>query len=198
MVPCFNTQPRGDGWFIKFKHLNLNTGFNTQPPEGGCAISCALPRSPLAFQHTATRRRLPLEEVRGVLLHPFQHTAARRRLPDLTRPGRGRKRFQHTAARRRLLYSCVAEKCPTVVSTHSRAEAAALALLARAFFLRCFNTQLRGGGCSFNQILSGVPKRFNTQPRGGGCGSISTHPAGIKCFNTQPRGGGCQSHTRNR
>ena len=55
------------------------------------------------------------------------------------------------------------------VSTHSRAEAAAICHPFSARSWRGFNTQQRGGGC---------PKI---------CRGIAT----VGCFNTQPRGGGC-------
>ena len=55
------------------------------------------------FQHTAARRRLPKSELRLVFFNGFQHTAARRRL----------------------LYDLAALAGVSVVSTHSRAEAAA-------------------------------------------------------------------------
>ena len=83
------------------------SGFNTQPPEGGCLILPILQKSAQKFQHTAARRRL-----RRFILSPckpccfntqppeggcysngffiiqsfmFQHTAARRRLPKFAK-----------------------------------------------------------------------------------------------------------------
>ena len=55
----------------------------------------------------------------------FQHTAARRRLQDLPRYCAMISPFQHTAARRRLLKQETALPDVKLVSTHSRAEAAA-------------------------------------------------------------------------
>ena len=53
-------------------------GFNTQPPEGGCQLFAQDKWLGKMFQHTATRRWLPL----SVLVHfrkpKFQHTATRR------------------------------------------------------------------------------------------------------------------------
>ena len=60
-----------------------------------------------------------------------------------------------------------------MVSTHSRAEAAAQAFVLPTPLAPC----------------------FNTQPRGGGCGRKRNRGSGKRCFNTQPRGGGCD--TRN-
>ena len=56
--------------------------------------------------------------------------------------------FQHTAARRRLLGICILIIPFYFVSTHSRAEAAAVALTAFLIFSSGFNTQPRGGGCA--------------------------------------------------
>ena len=56
---------------------------------------------------------------------PFQHTAARRRLHEQMPLTIGRAMFQHTAARRRLPTTKETRNI-IVVSTHSRAEAAAI------------------------------------------------------------------------
>ena len=103
-----------------------------------------------------------------------------------------------------------------MVSTHSRAEAAACRHLLGINIRDCFNTQPRGGGCLSGGDLEPLFNRcFNTQPRGGGCDgtpipkvkviSVSTHSRAeaaadlkkrghniISSFNTQPRGGGCK------
>ena len=120
---------------------------------------------------------------------------------------------EHTAARRRLLERIEFGNGHHYVSTHSRAEAAALTLLTCLFAHRfqhtaarrrlplnngdnrqsinCFNTQPRGGGC-FNSVrVLPCPSCFNTQPRGGGCLGTSTIRIRSGGFNTQPRGGGC-------
>ena len=100
-----------------------------------------------------------------------------------------------------------------LVSTHSRAEAAATGKVKRRNRTRCFNTQPRGGGCKKSGGHKMQPSCFNTQPRGGGCicenqatsyALVSTHSRAeaaaydrlnylnrCSCFNTQPRGGGC-------
>ena len=81
----------------------------------------------------------------------FQHTAARRRLlPGLAGLLAG-KVFQHTAARRRLPTLSQSTKNFRVVSTHSRAEAAAPRSFSGNRILLCFNTQPRGGGCSLHK-----------------------------------------------
>ena len=58
----------------------------------------------------------------------FQHTAARRRLLTPVGAGGLLMVFQHTAARRRLPSICILVCTNSIVSTHSRAEAAALEL----------------------------------------------------------------------
>ena len=55
------------------------------------------------------------------------------------------------------------------VSTHSRAEAAALSSWWIVCFSVCFNTQPRGGGCDAKKEKVKATISFNTQPRGGGC-----------------------------
>ena len=99
------------------------------------------------------------------------------------------------------------------VSTHSRAEAAAIIAVIFYFLDICFNTQPRGGGCACRKntkkIILGFQhtaarrrllnspsfviftKCFNTQPRGGGCAIMRCRGFYIFSFNTQPRGGGC-------
>ena len=99
----------------------------------------------------------------------FQHTAARRRLQALGDPTAPEAMFQHTAARRRLPDLTKNFEDASLVSTHSRAEAAATE------GARCENSQ----------------PGFNTQPRGGGCSTQSATRPCVECFNTQPRGGGC-------
>ena len=56
----------------------------------------------------------------------FQHTAARRRLRAPIGPDCSVCWFQHTAARRRLLFGILITLSKIMVSTHSRAEAAAI------------------------------------------------------------------------
>ena len=78
-----------------------------------------------------------------------------------------------------------------LVSTHSRAEAAALTFFCPLF--GCFvSTHSRAEAAASNDCFKNLDGNcFNTQPRGGGCKAI-THPHSfIYGFNTQPRGGGC-------
>ena len=73
----------------------------------------------------------------------FQHTAARRRLlPGLAGLLAG-KVFQHTAARRRLPSICILVCTNSIVSTHSRAEAAALSQLLKVKDLKFQHTAAR-------------------------------------------------------
>ena len=101
------------------------------------------------------------------------------------------QQFQHTAARRRLLAVPVAVPVVLLVSTHSRAEAAALKPYRMLVDQACFNTQPRGGGCLRPLSSHQLVWCFNTQPRGGGCSRIPVKTHYDISFNTQPRGGGC-------
>ena len=99
--------------------------------------------------------------------------------------------FQHTAARRRLLFVCDAFTLSLLVSTHSRAEAAAIILTlnkqttgvsthSRAeaaagcdlhnYLFNEVSTHSRAEAAACNETMQVLSKkRFNTQPRGGGC-----------------------------
>ena len=79
----------------------------------------------LGFQHTAARRRLQSKASKIKSKSWFQHTAARRRLPTKPLGVATLKMFQHTAARRRLHRLNFKQSIHDLVSTHSRAEAAA-------------------------------------------------------------------------
>ena len=120
----------------------------------------------------------------------FQHTAARRRLHlslrDIsslscfnTQPRGGGCRMTATTATFTHCFNTQPRGggCSWLfyfpplrrVSTHSRAEAAALSLFVSNKPFLSFNTQPRGGGCR-QAISQAYNKRgFNTQPRGGGC-----------------------------
>ena len=104
----------------------FTSGFNTQPPEGGC------------LDFTVALNSLDL----------FQHTAARRRLPYSTQRLKLSKKFQHTAARRRLLKKFTTSLPNLLVSTHSRPKAAAAIFCSAVLKFCCFNTQPPEGGCS--------------------------------------------------
>ena len=109
-----------------FKKCGEDTGFNTQPPEGGCVML----------------------QVQGILLYKFQHTAARRRLPLAvgsdalhlscfnTQPPEGGCALRESLARQGIN-----------VSTHSRPKAAASLGLVLDKLVNGFNTQPPEGGC---------------------------------------------------
>ena len=80
---------------------------------------------PMTFQHTATRRWLPSWINTKRILTLFQHTATRRWLQAFIDALTRNLGFQHTAARRRLPDYYLATLNEVIVSTHSRAEAAA-------------------------------------------------------------------------
>ena len=125
--------------------------------------------------------------------------------------------FQHTAARRQLLFLYRHLRVDTVVSTHSRAEAAAysnpLPFVMRAIVsthsrtkaaAHSFHLQYR----SRRQFQHTAARRrlhiititinsriisFNTQPHEGGCPfDNERHRCVTPCFNTQPHEGGCK------
>ena len=102
--------------------------------------------------------------------------------------------FQHTAARRRLhLFGRLSSE-GGVVSTHSRAEAAAFFIPTFTCRYSSFNTQPRRGGCITATLAMWSANCFNTQPRRGGCLCTMVWLCfSITCFNTQPRRGGCSA-----
>ena len=122
--------------------------------------------------------------------------------------------FQHTAARRRLPGVRVKEITPELVSTHSRAEAAAGGFCDLTKQERSFNTQPRGGGCQTDSFSDALLAYVSTHSRAEAAASgiviyrsvkMFQHTAARRrllyftksnqirssCFNTQPRGGGC-------
>ena len=109
---------------LRLLHHSHNR-FNTQPRGGGCHFLFPYFEPYQWFQHTAARRRLQ----RWFAVHcgqfMFQHTAARRRLQFNGGYYSYLKKFQHTAARRRLQSKMPNLTLREIVSTHSRAEAAA-------------------------------------------------------------------------
>ena len=101
-------------------------------------------------------------------------------------------RFQHTAAQRRLPLTLITFSSVLVVSTHSRAEAAAVIKSSTFTRRRSFNTQPRRGGCPPEWEIAPSRVKVSTHSRaeaaaGFTCGK-STPLVG---FNTQPRRGGC-------
>ena len=124
--------------------------FNTQPREGGCLEQAKAQVDGVQFQHTAARRRLPKGKKRKMTKKAFQHTAARRRLL-VRRPHLPcHFWFQHTAARRRLLAIFRGVFFNFLVSTHSRAKAAACFQRFQRLIHPSFNTQPREGGCVYD------------------------------------------------
>ena len=78
-----------------------------------------------------------------------------------------------------------------LVSTHSRAKAAALSTTLGSKKMYSFNTQPRESGCRPPTAHLPPNKRFNTQPREGGCSFFINQYPQNRSFNTQPREGGC-------
>ena len=128
--------------------LTQKQGFNTQPPEGGCADKIAHDiakssvsthsrpkaaavgrnrkvRSFLCFNTQPPEGGCPYTFHKKAVDSLFQHTAARRRLQNGLISISKADLFQHTAARRRLLMAVLFTLMIWVVSTHSRPKAAA-------------------------------------------------------------------------
>ena len=158
-------------------HVKTNqVCFNTQPPEGGCAIIVRAGNIILSFQHTAARRRLPnrfivwskiacfnTQPPEGGCLSSFNKWS--KILCFNTQPPEGGCSqklltiavlvvFQHTAARRRLPNTALIGVKFDSVSTHSRPKAAADLVESRHDSVKSFNTQPPEGGCYCRCILS--------------------------------------------
>ena len=105
--------------------INRHISFNTQPRGGGCLLENGYTRSRwVVSTHSRAEAAADLSEVFAAV-NQFQHTAARRRLLYHVTTTTGHVRFQHTAARRRLPKRWCINQYAVLVSTHSRAEAAA-------------------------------------------------------------------------
>ena len=141
------------------------SGFNTQPPEGGCGR----PRGPRWTPHSFNTQPPEGGCIRGPIQsrwrRTFQHTAARRRLRTTVSWAAGRPRFQHTAARRRLLAWLSSMGRAVVVSTHSRPKAAAVAFNSYINAIRFQHTAARRRLPSAIFFLSTVSRFQHTAAR---------------------------------
>ena len=120
--------------------------FNTQPPEGGCAVPTLISQLLREFQHTAARRRLQLANKSAHECVPFQHTAARRRLLQ-SRTKVGKNGSFNTQPPEGGCVSGLKLQMPG----------------------KRFNTQPPEGGCHALSVRPLTPQGFNTQPPEGGC-----------------------------
>ena len=124
---CFNTQPRRGGcsiWVGCWSGSPIS--FNTQPRRGGCVIIGDHIRRHCLFQHTAAQRRLRITPINGAVKEVFQHTAAQRRLLYNTVDGKLYICFNTQPRRGGCIMHPVEYTTANRVSTHSRAEAAAV------------------------------------------------------------------------
>ena len=166
----FNTQPREGGCIFNLTSGKLKCWFQHTAARRRLRSVCLSNSLYIEFQHTAARRRLQVYDFINVTLggfntqpreggclafyisenmkNRFQHTAARRRLHVPIRASISVFRFQHTAARRRLLINNIITILGEIVSTHSRAKAAARKQSNYQSYKCCFNTQPREGGCT--------------------------------------------------
>ena len=80
-----------------------------------------------------------------------------------------------------------------IVSTYSRAEAAATVALPVKLSANCFDTQPRGGGCRKMRIHIHGGRIVSTHSRAEAAALHKLLKTWRPCgFNTQPRGGGCE------
>ena len=150
--------------------LRSTSSFNTQPRGGGCYSWKIIKNRGNGF-NTQPRGG----GCYGLALYAVGHSV-----------------FQHTAARRRLRILISRIDGSNQVSTHSRAEAAAVYLTFFFDILFCFNTQPRGGGCSHSRRIARHCRCVSTHSRAEAAALPSpSHVTPFICFNTQPRGGGC-------
>ena len=123
----------------------VNTGFNTQPPEGGWLEAARMRIAELVSTHSRPKAAGSHVLLTRPATTLFQHTAARRRLGYSAVCAWPAFMFQHTAARRRLGRPCVPGKSVT-----------------------CFNTQPPEGGWPAKRHKNDKIGGFNTQPPEGG------------------------------
>ena len=97
----FNTQPPEGGWALSNKGAKVGICFNTQPPEGGWPDNPTVPNKPKVSTHSRPKAA-------GLGFLAFCSLLV----------------FQHTAARRRLVNRELSGDFQFIVSTHSRPKAA--------------------------------------------------------------------------
>ena len=102
----------------------VNTGFNTQPPEGGWLEAARMRIAELVSTHSRPKAAGSHVLLTRPATTLFQHTAARRRLGYSAVCAWPAFMFQHTAARRRLEVLLFLFGFAHTVSTHSRPKAA--------------------------------------------------------------------------
>ena len=100
----FNTQPPEGGWGGTIAHIfQPRHGFNTQPPEGGWGGVRPNVLVLGAFQHTAARRRLVVDNAQYLLMgYRFNTQPPEGGWDERQKHQDKLAEFQHTAARRRL------------------------------------------------------------------------------------------------
>ena len=96
----FNTQPPEGGCALFGIPDDPVKRFNTQPPEGGCSATLTQLNLCRLFQHSATRRWLLDRQSTEEHDKKFQHSATRRWLRWFTFGALAQFEFQHSATRR--------------------------------------------------------------------------------------------------
>ena len=168
--------------------------FNTQPPKGGCYTNFpSIPPPFFVSTHSHPKAAATMPCASSPIL-PFQHTAARRRLLALLCSlvvltlVSTRSRAKAAALNDKIIRGC------STVSTHSRAKAAAVGIMMSKHGARFQHTaawRRLPGFCSNNAKSSSV----STHSRVEAAASIKViNSSVLNGFNTQPRGGGCEAN----
>ena len=151
-------------WAPKINNIphGLNLAGFLLLPEGGCEAIVAAKPERISFQHTATRRWLPMPRTSTTPHSKFQHTATRRWLPPTSQTARLQMPFQHTATRRWLPVQTGVRIYRSVVSTHSHPKVAAE---------RCSEYTITGQVSTHSHPKVAAPNRAPGQP----APPVSTH-----------------------
>ena len=118
-----HSRPKAAAYVFGF-FFDFRTGFNTQPPEGGCKLSIMCGICVMSFNTQPPEGGCPANFVRLSLNDWFQHTAARRRLQPTQRRRMPKSSFNTQPPEGGCTPQCLAEAG-----------------------INCFNTQPPEGGC---------------------------------------------------
>ena len=166
--------------------------FNTQPPKGGCYTNFpSIPPPFFVSTHSHPKAAATMPCASSPIL-PFQHTAARRRLLALLCSlvvltlVSTRSRAKAAALNDKIIRGC------STVSTHSRAKAAAVGIMMSKHGARFQHTAAwRRLHLISNRCTVYCWFQHTAAWRWLPCIILLNEYERI-CFNTQPRGGGCQ------
>ena len=154
------------------RDLARTRSFNTQPPEGGCALGPVIFNlCSLVSTHSRPKAAASILPWMTITCHGFNTQPPEGGCSKRYASTHASRMFQHTAARRRLHRYHSSVRFSVRVSTHSRPKAAAVGTKRARWKLSCFNTQPPEGGCYARTSILDTASCFNTQPPEGGCGS---------------------------